>query len=87
MLPKTKPNVVRKSDRRECAQNLRCPCRPTVPPVLVPGPTLLASSAPDALQDSVAARKIRQLLSGLPNRVLLKGGLIPILRYQFAFNE
>ncbi len=45
---------------------------------------VLANSAPDALQDSAAESKIRQMLPALPSRVLLKGGLLRILPYQFA---
>lgn len=44
---------------------------------------VLANIAPDALQDSVAESKIRQLLPALPSRALLKGGLLRILPYQF----
>ena len=44
---------------------------------------VLANSAPDALQDSAAESKIRQLLPPLPSRALLKGGLLRILPYQF----
>lgn len=44
---------------------------------------VLANSAPDALQDSAAESKIRQMLPALPSRALLKGGLLRILPYQF----
>ncbi len=43
---------------------------------------VLANSSPEALQDSAAENKLRQMLPGLPSRALLKGGLLRIIPYQ-----
>jgi protease-4 len=44
---------------------------------------VLTSSSTDALADAMAERKIRKALPGLPSRVLLEGGIMHILPYQF----
>jgi protease IV len=44
---------------------------------------VLTSSSTDAFADAIAERKIRKALPGLPSRVLLDGGIMHILPYQF----
>jgi protease IV len=47
---------------------------------------VLTSSSTDALEDAMAERKIRKALPGLPSRVLLEGGIMHILPYQFRIH-
>jgi protease IV len=44
---------------------------------------VLTSSSTDALADAMAERKMRKALPGLPSRMLLEGGTMHILPYQF----
>jgi protease IV len=44
---------------------------------------MLTNSTPEAVQDAAAESKIRQMLPMLPSRVLVKGGLLRLLPYQF----
>ncbi len=44
---------------------------------------VLANSSPEAVQDSAAESKLRQLLPALPGKALLHGGVLRILPYRF----
>lgn len=45
---------------------------------------VLTTSSPDVISDAIAERKIRKALPALPSRVLLEGGIMHILPYQFT---
>ncbi len=43
---------------------------------------MLANTSPDAMQDAAAESEMRRLVPGLPSRLFLKGGVLPILPYK-----